>query len=59
MSQVIVQGLGDLGISKAAQKFIHKKVGILIKDEGFSPRRAVAAAFNMARKAGYKVPRLR
>jgi hypothetical protein len=56
MSQVIVQGLGDLGISKAAQKFVHRKIRFLIAKEGRSPKQAVAIAFQLARKKGYKVP---
>lgn len=54
---VSVSGLGALGISKRARRFVAAKIRKLIREEGFEPRRAVAAAFRMAREAGYKVPR--
>lgn len=54
---IVIQGLGGLGISPKAQSFIRRKIRVLIRDEGYAPRRAVAAAFAMARKKGYKIPR--
>lgn len=38
-----------------AKKFISEKIKLLIK-EGYERKQAVAIAFSMARKAGYKIP---
>lgn len=51
-------GMGDLGrhrLSAGAARFIHGKVRKLMH-EGFEQRRAIAAAFSMARAKGYAVP---
>lgn len=50
-----IQGLG--AVSPKARKFVQAKIRKLVRDEGYPPRQAVAIAFNMARKKGYKVPR--
>lgn len=52
-----IQGLGSMGVSKKAQSYIKRKIKKLY-DEGYRGRQAVAIAFNMARKKGYKVPRV-
>jgi hypothetical protein len=44
-------------MTKAARNFISKKIKILVDKEGYKPKRAVAAAFNMARARGFKVPK--
>ncbi len=48
---------GLMGISPKAERFISSKIKKLIKEEGYPPEQAVAIAFSMARKRGYKVPR--
>lgn len=45
----------DEKLSPEAQDFISKKIGILSK-EGKKGKQAVAIAYAMARKAGFKVP---
>jgi hypothetical protein len=56
-SRIEIQGLGKLDMSPKARKYIDKKIKILIRDEGYPQKQAVAAAFSMARRRGYKVPR--
>ncbi len=37
--------------------FIQKKIKLLMKKEGFPQQKAIAAAYSMARKKGFKVPK--
>lgn len=50
-------GMAGLGMSKQTKTFVAKKIATLIKDEGFGPKRAIAAAYSMARQKGFKVPK--
>jgi hypothetical protein len=43
--------------SDEAREFISKEIGHLEKDKGYEPKRAAAAAYSVARKKGFKVPR--
>ncbi len=43
--------------SPAARKYINKKIEILVHEEGYPQKQAVAVAYSMARKRGYKVPK--
>ncbi len=54
-----INGLSGLGMSAKAKNFVSRKIRTLIVKEHYSPKRAVAAAFSMAREKGYKVPRPR
>jgi hypothetical protein len=40
--------------SEGAQEFISEEIGHLIKDKGYEPSRAKGAAYNIARRKGYK-----
>ncbi len=42
--------------SPAARKFISREVEHLMRDKGYDQTRAVAAAHDVARRKGYKVP---
>ena len=42
--------------SDAASDFISKEISHLMKDKGYSQERAVAAALNVAKDKGYKIP---
>lgn len=42
--------------SDSASEFIGKEISHLMKDKGYSHERAVAAAINIAKEKGYKVP---
>ena len=44
-------------ISKKARHYIMKKVDILIHDEGYQPKQAVAIAYSKARRKGYRIPK--
>lgn len=43
--------------SKKAGAFISKEVKHLIKDKGYTQKRAIAAAYSVARKKKYKAPK--
>jgi hypothetical protein len=49
-------GMGDLDESKAARKFIARKIRKLY-GEGYRGKQAVAIAYSMARKKGYRLPK--
>lgn len=42
--------------SEKAREFISKEIEHLVEDKGYEQDRAVAAAMDMARRKGYKVP---
>ena len=48
---------GENKYSDAASDFIGKEIGHLQKDKGYAHDRAVAAAINIAKDKGYKVPK--
>lgn len=50
------QQLNEKKYSDAAQDFIGKEISHLEKDKGYKHDRAVAAAINVAKDKGYKVP---
>ncbi|HEY9704408.1 MAG TPA: hypothetical protein V6C58_18300 [Allocoleopsis sp.] len=51
------QQLDEKKYSDAAQNFIGKEISHLEKDKGYEHDRAVAAAINIAKDKGYKVPK--
>jgi hypothetical protein len=59
MRAVDIMGLAALSMSPTAKKYVKHKIKTLIVKEGYSPKQAVATAFNMARKAGYRVPKVK
>lgn len=44
------------GYSPKARRFLSREIKHLVRDKGYSPKRAVGAAFDMARSKGLKVP---
>ena len=44
-------------VSKKAKKTISDEIKHLIKDKGYSQSQAVAAAYSVAKKKGFKVPK--
>jgi hypothetical protein len=46
-----------LKMTLPAKEFVSKKIDILMKKEGFPQQKAIAAAYSMARKKGFKVPK--
>ncbi len=52
-----LQLLSEKKYSKKASDFISKEIGHLINDKGYSHDRAVAAALNIAKDKGYKIPK--
>ena len=44
-------------ISKKASMFISRKIKKLVDEEDYSQNQAIAIAYSLARKKGYKVPR--
>jgi len=57
--RAVVLGMTLLGLSPKAKTFIGNKIKTLIVKDKKSPRQAVAIAFDLAKKKGYKVPRKR
>jgi hypothetical protein len=49
--------LSENKYSDSASDFIGKEISHLMKDKGYEHKRAVAAAINIARDKGYKVPK--
>lgn len=52
-----LQILSERKYSKKASDFIGKEISHLINDKGYSHERAVAAALNIAKDKGYKIPK--
>ncbi|MEK6829616.1 MAG: hypothetical protein AABY15_05850 [Nanoarchaeota archaeon] len=52
-----VKQLHEKKYSDAASDFIGKEISHLVKDKGYEHDRAVAAAINIAKDKGYKIPK--
>ena len=47
----------NMKISKEGKGYISKKIKILVEKEHFPQQKAIAAAYSMARKKGFKIPK--